>query len=353
MNAADHPILADDLLLVNKPNQTENSGWMPCPCKLPTWRHFLIAPRSITRTNRYYSTVSRDGDGRGIELLDDTPRTIRDFLTPSRVSLLDLILQPYLPPALQDIRYKSTELPPAYHFLFFPTSTSELDTLPDGYERHFAPKHSFKRRLWTQGRLQFGCQSLRMASWGKCDEKILRVSGDEKGTDVWMERQIGPSSQASGEWSIRELRCLRYQREIRDVEELNGLGPGAEMLATDCILKHTFTPSRILLTRYSYLTHNFHRIHIDPDYARSVERYPDVLVHGPLSVTLILTMWSRSCISRGDPIALKSVKYVMYRPLYVNDPTTITITATKSGRKRAILWNNHNQKAVECIINSS
>lgn len=40
-----------------------------------------------------------------------------------------------------------------------------------------------------------------------------------------------------------------------------------------------------LLFRYSALTYNGHRIHYDRDYAREVEGYPGLLVHGPLQAT--------------------------------------------------------------------
>jgi len=40
--------------------------------------------------------------------------------------------------------------------------------------------------------------------------------------------------------------------------------------------------------RYSAATFNGHRIHYDRDYAREVEGYPGLVVHGPLIATLLL-----------------------------------------------------------------
>jgi len=317
-------------------------------CKFPTSRHFLITQRTIKKWGRLYSVrTEKNGDG-AVILHSDAPRIVRDLLTPSRISLLDLTLEPYLPPSLQQIRYSETELPPAYHFLFFPTSTSELDTLPDGYERHFAPKHPYKRRLWTQGRLEFRNPCIQVGDWADCVENIERVRHNEDSTDVWIERQIRQvpaGTESWPDWSVRELRCLRYLRNIpegKDDEKTRLFD-----LATD--FTHRFTPSGLLLTRYSYLTHNFHRIHIDPEYAQNTEKYTDVLVHGSLSVTFILTILTRFCISRNEHFHIKSAKYAMYRPLYVNNPITLTITTTNTGKK-AILWNHKNQKSVECII---
>jgi 3-methylfumaryl-CoA hydratase len=45
-----------------------------------------------------------------------------------------------------------------------------------------------------------------------------------------------------------------------------------------------------LLFRYSAVTFNSHRIHYDADYARMVEGYPGVVVHGPLQSTLLMRL---------------------------------------------------------------
>ena len=47
----------------------------------------------------------------------------------------------------------------------------------------------------------------------------------------------------------------------------------------------TVQPDPVLLFRYSALTGNGHRIHYDMDYARGVEGYPGLVVHGPLQAT--------------------------------------------------------------------
>jgi 3-methylfumaryl-CoA hydratase len=51
-----------------------------------------------------------------------------------------------------------------------------------------------------------------------------------------------------------------------------------------------------LLFRYSACTFNAHRIHYDLDYAREVEKYPGLVVHGPLQATLMMRL---ACRVRG------------------------------------------------------
>jgi 3-methylfumaryl-CoA hydratase len=52
----------------------------------------------------------------------------------------------------------------------------------------------------------------------------------------------------------------------------------------------TVTPDPILLFRYSALTFNAHRIHYDRAYAKDVESYPGLVVHGPLLATFLLEL---------------------------------------------------------------
>ena len=49
----------------------------------------------------------------------------------------------------------------------------------------------------------------------------------------------------------------------------------------------------VLLFRFSALTFNGHRIHYDLPYATEVEKYPGLVVHGPLQAMLLMDMAMR------------------------------------------------------------
>ena len=59
-------------------------------------------------------------------------------------------------------------------------------------------------------------------------------------------------------------------------------------------------PDTRLLFRYSALTFNAHRIHYDLPYAREEEGYPALVVHGPLTTTLLV---DRLIAHRGGRVA--------------------------------------------------
>jgi 3-methylfumaryl-CoA hydratase len=61
-------------------------------------------------------------------------------------------------------------------------------------------------------------------------------------------------------------------------------------------------PAEPLLFRYSALTFNSHRIHYDLPYATNEEGYRGLVVHGPLTATLLLDLAARhfgdNCLTR-------------------------------------------------------
>ena len=69
------------------------------------------------------------------------------------------------------------------------------------------------------------------------------------------------------------------------------------------------------LFRYSALTYNGHRIHYDADYAREVERYPAIVVHGPLIATRLALL---AATMTGEPVAWFSFR--AKAPVFVDQP---------------------------------
>jgi 3-methylfumaryl-CoA hydratase len=76
-----------------------------------------------------------------------------------------------------------------------------------------------------------------------------------------------------------------------------------------------------LLFRFSALTYNAHRIHYDRDYARDVEGYPGLLVHGPLQV-LAMAEAARAVGQDG----CRSFEYRLFRPLFDHEGMVVKAT---------------------------
>ena len=55
----------------------------------------------------------------------------------------------------------------------------------------------------------------------------------------------------------------------------------------------TLTATPVQLFRYSAITFNSHRIHYDVDFCRDEEGYDGLIIHGPLTATLLMDMACR------------------------------------------------------------
>ncbi|MCU1658441.1 MAG: hypothetical protein JWO57_3097 [Pseudonocardiales bacterium] len=93
----------------------------------------------------------------------------------------------------------------------------------------------------------------------------------------------------------------------------------------------TVRADAVLLFRFSALTYNAHRIHYDRDYARDVEGYPGLLVHGPLQAILMAEA-VRAAQPRDRHAPGQRFEYRLSAPLFDGgDVTAVAETAENDG----------------------
>lgn len=278
-----------------------------------------------------------------------------DYLTPTPSHLLDVTLADFLPPNPDITRNQiilpatnpQRPLPPAHHLIYFPPATPPSSLLPDGTDPLQSPGPPFVRRMWAGGRILFPQEPPALA--GKrfvCMEGIREVqikgqSGAEK-VFVGIERRIGPapeSQSAEGEselrsslWSASSSNLLIERRNIvfmRSKTPSAAAGDAAAPSKSTKILKpthqptfsHTLLPTPQLLFRYSALTFNAHSIHLDKGYCRNIEGHRNLLVHGPLSLTLMVEVLDRH-LKEKFPERTPRIAEIEYRnlaPLYAEE----------------------------------
>jgi 3-methylfumaryl-CoA hydratase len=103
----------------------------------------------------------------------------------------------------------------------------------------------------------------------------------------------------------------------------------------------TFIPDETLLFQYSALVFNSHKIHLDKEYARNVEGFPDLVVNGGLA-TLLLTEFVRAEIG----FELTEVKVKHTAPLFCGHTLTLAAERGKTLWQLKI-FDNNNTLAVE------
>ena len=185
----------------------------------------------------------------------------------------------------------SDPLPPAWHYFYFHEIVPLAETGPDGHlaKGLFMPPLPFPRRLWAGSRMTFA-SPIRI---GERVRKVVTIS------DISVkEGRAGPMGfvtmtqdvfGADGRLTTREERTQVYC----EVADPGAPKPPPRPAPADPAWSRAVHPTPVLLFRYSALTMNCHRIHYDLDYAREVEGCPGLLVHGPLTMTLMLDLFRR------------------------------------------------------------
>ena len=182
-----------------------------------------------------------------------------------------------------------TPLPPLWHWLYFLPLHRRSEIGADGHARRggFLPPVSLPRRMWAGSRFEFH-RPLRVGDAMTRVSTIDRVQGKSgrSGRLVFATVRHEIRRDDAGELALTELHDIVYREAARPDDR----PPSAPPAPAACAWTREWVPDEVLLFRYSALTFNGHRIHYDRRYATEVERYPGLVVHGPLIATLLLEL---------------------------------------------------------------
>ncbi len=201
----------------------------------------------------------------------------RDVLDPARAAAFQVALGQV--PDITD----GAPLPPFFHQLYFWSPQPPQGLGRDGHPAVGAggliPDMGLPRRMWAGGRLAFFAPLI-------AGQPAQRVSVVEQA--VHKHGRSGPLGFVTLRHEIRQgdTLCLTEWQDLVYRKDPDPTAP--HPVSTPAPARHDETDMRqvtfnsTLLFRYSALTFNGHRIHYDPDYARDVEGYAGLVVHGPL-----------------------------------------------------------------------
>lgn len=152
----------------------------------------------------------------------------------------------------------------------------------------FFPPVSQPRRMWAASEIQF-CAPLAIGAVVSRTSRIASVTEKDGASGQLVFVEVEHRTSANGTLSVIEKQTLVYRDDAAADAPLSPPPPGEGAFdASGWSRTRTITPSETLLFRYSALTFNTHRIHYDAPYARDVERYRGLVVHGPLLASLLL-----------------------------------------------------------------
>lgn len=206
-----------------------------------------------------------------------------DVLDPARAAAFQIALGQT--PDIVD----GSPLPPFFHQLYFWSPRPPEALGRDGHPRVGAggliPDMGLHRRMWAGGRVEFLAPLI-------AGRPAQRVSVVEQATHK--HGRTGPLGFVTLRHEIRQdaTLCLSEWQDLVYREDPNpdAPRPDAPQARADETDARGVSFDTTLLFRYSALTCNGHRIHHDLDYARDVEGYDGLVVHGPLLAQHLMLM---------------------------------------------------------------
>ncbi|MFH8470808.1 hypothetical protein [Streptomyces sp. NPDC017991] len=246
-----------------------------------------------------------------VESWHPEPVTDKDLLPPVPAAALSNLLD--LPGTAAE---SGDPLPPLWQWLYFLQWAPQQGLGPDGHLRDARnlPPIPDRRRMFAGGRCEI-TEPLRLGDPAERTSSLAAVT---------------PKHGRSGELLvITERQEFRQHGRLCVVEEQDivyrsGDGNAPRHPATldfsavpeaEGAWQLRLRPAETLLFRFSALTANAHRIHYDTPYARDVEGYPRLVVHGPLLALLMLELARRNAPERQ----VRSLSYRLHRPAFVGE----------------------------------
>lgn len=204
-------------------------------------------------------------------------------------------------------------LPPLWHWALFPHIVQQSHVGMDGHPKRggFLPPVPLPRRMWAGSRLTFDRPIL-------VGNEISRIS---------QILDVGAKDGRSGQLVFvrvlhqiedREGSLLAEEQDIVYREPPPPTDPGREPVVApqEYTWRREIAPNPVLLFRYSAVTFNGHRIHYDRPYAVNEEGYPALVVHGPLTATLLVDL-----VRRNLPQAsISGFSFRAIGPLFDHEP---------------------------------
>lgn len=178
-------------------------------------------------------------------------------------------------------------LPPGWHGLYFLPHFGPDALRPDGSPKDagVVPPMPLPRRMFAGERFRFH-RPIRIGDHLRRETELADISLKTGGTGTLVFATVLARIFAPDGLALEEERRTVFRQEVKQGER--NVAPRREEAPADVPWRRQVVPEPVLLFRFSALTFNSHRIHYDRPWAMEVEGYPGLVVHGPLTSTLLI-----------------------------------------------------------------
>jgi 3-methylfumaryl-CoA hydratase len=187
-------------------------------------------------------------------------------------------------------------VPQGLHWCLCVPDAAMAELGPDGHParddspKSFLPPVLLPRRMWASSKVDF-FTPLQLGEAVTRTSRIESITEKSGGSGPLVFVDVAHETIGEAGVAVRELQSIVYRAAAAAGAALsppeNTMGSfDAEGWSNHRML----VPTEPLLFRFSALTFNSHRIHYDVPYAQGEELYRGLVVHGPLTATLLLDL---------------------------------------------------------------
>ena len=224
-------------------------------------------------------------------------------------------------------------VPQAFHWCLCIPDAPTAKLGPDGHPLRddspdsFLPPVPLPRRMWASSKVEF-LAPLRIGDAVSRTSRVRAVTEKQGGSGTLVFVEVEHETSGPAGPAVREVQSLVYRATSEP-----GTPPAPPPLGEDRFdpapwsAHRMIVPSEPLLFRYSALTFNSHRIHYDAPYAVGEENYRGLVVHGPLTATLLLDLARREL---GDN-ALRSFAFRGLSPAICGEELHLVMRSSQQG----------------------
>jgi 3-methylfumaryl-CoA hydratase len=205
-------------------------------------------------------------------------------------------------------------LPALWHWMGWTPETPMAELGPDGHPAKggFLPPVPLERRMWAGGRLEF-LAPLRIGETLHRRSEILNVA--EKTGSTGRMVFVTVRHEVTGQEGL----AIREEQDIVYIAMPDRFTLPPPVPAPPAAWRQDVAMDTVRLFRFSALTFNAHRIHFDLPYATAVEKYPGLVVHGPMQAMLLM----QAARDRSGGNVPRGYRFRGVRPLFHFDALSL------------------------------
>ena len=227
--------------------------------------------------------------------------------------------------------HEGDPLPPAWLGLYFLPRVASAELRPDGSPRDTGviPALPLPRRMFAGERVRFH-RALRLGETVRRETALADIAVKRGGTGTLVFATVQSRVSGADGLALEDGRRTVFRDEVQAGER--NQAPRREPAPADVPWRRRVTPDPILLFRFSALTFNSHRIHYDRPWAMEREGYPGLVVHGPLTATLLVDF------ARDRNPGRQIVAYATQARAPLFDTAPFELRGRPAGDGRSELW---------------